>query len=136
MKVTTKTTDNITDILSRIIEFTELRRDLLTRNLFDYKQDDFRPKDLPVNEFAHCMTEAVTEHLQSKRLMLRDKQNVFFGEEGAFNTIPVVDMEAEELLNNNLKQYLKLQINKLSENLMNNRIAEELLKQAQRPVYT
>ena len=135
MKTSTMTTGNITEILNRIIEFTELRRDLLTRNLFDYKQDNFRPKDLPLCEFAECMTEALAAHLQSQRLVLCDKENVFFGEEGAFDAVASVDAEAEKLLQNDVKQYLKLQIKKLSENLMNNRIAMELLKQAQRPAY-
>ena len=131
MKVTTTTIDNITEVLTRIIEFTERRREVLTRNLFDYKTSDFQPKDLPVCEFTECMTEAITEHLRSKRLLLCDKENVTFGEEGAFDALPVVDAEAADLLNTDTKQYLQLQINKLSENLMNNRIAVELLKQKQ-----
>ena len=131
MKVTATTIDNITEVLTRIIEFTERRRDVLTRNLFDYKTSDFQPKDLPVCEFAECMTEAVTEHLRSKRLLLCDKENILFGEEGSFDALPVVDAEAADLLNTDTKQYLQLQIHKLSENLMNNRIAVELLKQKQ-----
>lgn len=129
MKLTTIHTDNITEILMRIIEFTDRRREVLTRNLFDYKSDDFRPKDLAVSEFAECMTEAVSEHLQSRRLLMCDKANVSFGEEGTFNTCEIVDSESEALLQSNTKQYLQTQINKLSENLMNNRIAVELLKQ-------
>ena len=133
MKVTSKTSiDNITEVLTRIIEFTDRRRDLLTRNLFDYKNSDFRPKDLPVLEFADCMTEAVTEHLRSNRLLMCDRPNVRFGADGIFDALPVVDDKAEKLLNTNTKEYLQLQIHKLSENLMNNRIAVELLKQKQR----
>ncbi|MHC4291951.1 MAG: hypothetical protein ACYTEU_07360 [Planctomycetota bacterium] len=131
MKVTTATIDNITEVLTRIIEFTERRREILTRNLFDYKSSDFQPKDLPVCEFAECMTEAVSEHLRSERLLLCDKDNVTFGEEGSFDALPVVDSEARNLLNTDTKQYLQMQIHKLSENLMNNRIAVELLKQKQ-----
>lgn len=129
MKVTTTTIDNITEVLARIIEFTERRREILTRNLFDYKTSDFQPKDLPVCEFAECMTEAVSEHLRSKRLLLCDTENVTFGEEGSFDAVAVVDPEAATLLNTDTKQYLQMQIHKLSENLMNNRIAVELLKQ-------
>jgi flagellar basal body rod protein FlgB len=131
MKVTTVTIDNITEVLTRIIEFTERRREILTRNLFDYKSSDFQPKDLPVCEFAECMTEAVSEHLRSERLLLCDKDNVTFGEEGSFDALPVVDSAARNLLNTDTKQYLQMQIHKLSENLMNNRIAVELLKQKQ-----
>ena len=131
MKVTSTTIDNITEILTRIIEFTDRRRDVLTRNLFDYKTTNFVPKDLPVCEFAECMTEAVSEHLRSQRLLMCDRDNVRFEAEGAFVTQPVVDHHAENLLQTDTKQYLQMQINKLSENLMNNRIAVELLKQKQ-----
>ena len=129
MKVTSTTIDNITEILTRIIEFTDRRRDVLTRNLFDYKNTDFVPKDLAVCEFAECMTEAVSEHLRSRRLLMCDRENVRFEAEGAFDTHPIVDHDANTLLQSDIKQYLQMQINKLSENLMNNRIAVELLKQ-------
>ena len=129
MKATSTTIDNITEVLTRIIEFTERRREVLTRNLFDYKASDFQPKDLPVCEFAECMTEAVSEHLRSQRLLLCDRDHVTFGKEGSFDTLPVVDLEAEDLLKTDTKEYLQMQIHKLSENLMNNRIAVELLKQ-------
>ena len=131
MKAAHTTIDNLTEVLTRIIEFTERRRELLTRNLFDYKTSGFRPKDLPVSEFAECMTEAVSEHLSSQRLLLCDRNNVLFGEAGEFEVLPAIDMEAETLLKTDTKQYLQMQINKLSENLMNNRIAVELLKQKQ-----
>jgi hypothetical protein len=131
MKVTSTTIDNITEVLTRIIEFTERRRDVLTRNLFDYKTTGFRPYDMPVAEFADCMTEAVTEHVCSERLLLCDREHVRFSEGGCFDAEPVVDRNAEQLLTTDLKHYLHLQIHKLSENLMNNRIAVELLKQKQ-----
>ena len=132
MKATSTTIDNITEVLTRIIEFTERRREVLTRNLFDYKASDFQPKDLPVCEFAECMTEAVSEHLRSQRLLLCDRDHVTFGKEGSFDALPVVDSEAEDLLKTDTKEYLQMQIHKLSENLMNNRIAVELLKQKRR----
>lgn len=131
MKLTSTTVDNITEVLTRIVEFTDRRRDVLTRNLFDYKTAGFQPKDLPVNEFADCMTEAVSEHLRSQRLMMCDRENVSFGEAGTFDVDPIVDAKASDLLNENTRDYLQMQINKLSENLMNNRIAVELLKQKQ-----
>jgi hypothetical protein len=131
MKVTSTTLDNMTEVLTRIIEFTERRRDLLTRNLFDYKNTGFRPYDMPVTEFAGCMTEAVAEHVRSERLLLCDREHIRFGEGGGFDADPVVDHNAEQLLTADLKQYLHVQIYKLSENLMNNRIAVELLKQKQ-----
>jgi hypothetical protein len=131
MKLSTTTIDNITEVLTRIVEFTDRRRDVLTRNLFDYKIAGFQPKDLPVCEFAECMTEAVSEHIRSKRLLLCDRKNVSFGEEGSFDVDPIIDLKAKALLKTNTKDYLQMQIHKLSENLMNNRIAVELLKQKQ-----
>ena len=56
MKLSATTIDNITEVLTRIVEFTDRRREVLTRNLFDYQSDGFQPKDLPVYEFADCMT--------------------------------------------------------------------------------
>lgn len=131
MKVKT-TIDNITEVLTRIIEFTDRRRDLLTRNMSDYKNEGFRPLDMPVIEFADCMTEAVAEHVSSQRLLLCDRPNVRFGEGGCFDAEPVVDEQAETLLSADVKQYLHGQIQKLSENLMNHKIAVELLKHKQK----
>ena len=131
MKLTTTTIDNITEVLTRIVEFTDRRRDVLTRNLFDYQTAGFQPKDLPVCQFAECMTEAVSEHIRSKRLLLCDKENVSFGEAGSFDVDPIIDSKAKSLLKTSTKEYLQMQIHKLSENLMNNRIAVELLKQKQ-----
>lgn len=131
MKVTTTTMDNITEVLTRIIEFTERRRDVLTHNMSDYKNEGFRPMDMPVIEFADCMTDAVTEHVSSQRLLLVDRPRVHFGEGGSFDALPDIDVRAETLLLADIKQYLHLQIQKLSENLMNNKIAVELLKQKQ-----
>ena len=131
MKVTSTTIDNITEVLTRIVEFTERRRQVLTRNLFDYKNDGFRPHDMPVTEFSSCMTQAVTEYVRSDRLLLCDREHIRFGEGGCFDADPVIDSQAEKLLTSDLKQYLQMQIHKLSENLMNNRVAVELLKQKQ-----
>ena len=131
MKVTTTTIDNLTEILTQIIDFTERRRQILTRNLFDYKTEGFRPYDMPVSEFAGCMTEAVAEHITAQRIVVHDREHVRFEGSGCFNADPVVDDNAEKLLVSDPKQYLRLQIHKLSENLMNNKIAVELLKQKQ-----
>ena len=131
MKLTSTTIDNITEVLTRIVEFTDRRREILTRNLFDYKTSGFQPKDLPVDQFAECMTEAVSEHIRSQRLLMCDRENVSFGEAGSFDVDPITDSKAIDLLKTDTKEYLQMQIHKLSENLMNNRIAVELLKQKQ-----
>lgn len=135
MKTTTTSLDNITEILTQIIEFTERRRQVLTRNLCDYKAEGFRPYDMPVTEFADCMTEAVAEHVMSQRILVCDRDHVRFGRDGCFESDPVVDGKAEQLLSADPKQYLRLQIHKLSENLMNHKIAVELLRHKQQRQY-
>ncbi len=131
MKPCTGTMDNVTDVLVRIIDYTERRRDVLTRNIFDYCQDGFCPQDLPEAEFAERMTEAISEHMRSERLLFCDSEHIEFRDGGSFVIHPVVDHAAGELLRSSVSDYLRSQIQKLSENLMNNRIAAELLRHQQ-----
>lgn len=131
MKTETQIIDNVTEVLVRIIDYTERRRDVLTRNIFDYREENFNPQDLPETEFAHRMTEAVSEHMRSERLLFCDSENVQFYSSGEFDIQPVSDVKAKDILHSNVHDYLKLQIQKLSENLMNNRIAAELLRHQQ-----
>lgn len=131
MKPSTQRIDNVTEVLLRIIDYTERRRDVLTRNIFDYRRDNYYPQDLPESEFAQRMTEAVSEHIRSERLMFCDSDHIRFHGGGVFEIQPVPDTAAKELLHANVRDYLKLQIQKLSENLMNNRIAAELLRHQQ-----
>ncbi len=133
MKLITRTiADNITGILSSIIEFTERRRDVLRRNIFDYRKADFRPMDLAVGEFADRLTRGLAEHLHCKRLILNDSEHILFESEGRFIAISVVDDTAEALVQSDPKGYLKEQIRKLSENHLHNQIAVELLTQKQK----
>lgn len=127
----TDTIDNVTDVLVRIINYTERRRDVLTRNIFDYSQEGFCPQDLPEAEFAERMTEAITEHLRSERLMFCDSEHIQFSDGSDFVIHPVTDHAAQKLLGASVSDYLRSQIQKLSENLMNNRIAAELLRHQQ-----
>ena len=131
MKIETETIDNITEVLLRIIDYTERRRDVLTRNIFDYRRDNYSPQDLPESEFALRMTEAISEHICSERLLFCDSEHIQFYGNGVFEIQPVPDPAAKDLLHRNVRDYLKLQIQKLSENLMNNRIAAELLRHQQ-----
>jgi len=126
---TSPVTDNITDILNRILDFTERRKEILTRNLFDYRNPDFKPCDLPVHEFAGALTRAVAEHVQNKRLVLEDSQNVQFLDQGDFVAVAVTDSQAHQLLNEDTQAYINQQIQKMSENMIHNRIACELLRQ-------
>ncbi|MHC4070399.1 MAG: hypothetical protein ACYSR8_12650 [Planctomycetota bacterium] len=61
--------------------------------------------------------------------MLCDTENVKFGAAGNFEAIPRVDEYAKELLETNRDEYLELQVNKLLENSLNQRIAAEMLRQ-------
>ena len=126
MKLST-ITDNVTELLAKILEFTERRHKILIHNIEAVETPGFVPRDLDVAEFADLMSEAVAEHIRSKRLLLRDSNNVKFGPAGSFKAVPIVDEYAKWLFENDSKKYLKLQIDKLSENLINNRIAGELL---------
>ncbi len=126
MKLSTRT-DNITELLAKIVEFTERRHKILSHNIEAVETPGFVPMDLDDSDFAELMTGAVSEHIRSKRLLLRDSNTVQFGPAGSFKTVPIVDDYAKRLFEKDTKEYLKLQIDKLSENLINNRTASELL---------
>jgi len=89
------------------------------------------PKDLEVDEFSDLLSNAINEHSQSRRLLFCDTENIKFGTGGSFGVKPVVDEYAKELLEENRDEYLELQINKLLENSLNQRVAAELLRQKQ-----
>jgi hypothetical protein len=129
VKLPPAVTDNLTELLSRIIDFTERRKEVLTRNLFDYRNSGFVPKDLPVYEFSDTLTHALAEHIRNKRLLLEDRQNVHFYSNGDFDAEATPDTEAIVLLESNPQSYVQEQIRKLSENLIHNRLAVELLRQ-------
>lgn len=129
MKLAPLVTDNITELLVKIIEFTQTRQKLITLNINNLHTTGFVPKDLAVDEFSYAMTNAVDEHVRSHRLLLQDSDNVKFGAVGSFEVKPIIDEEAKELLERDVNEYLEFQINKLLENSLNQRIAAELMKQ-------
>ena len=131
MNLSSKITDNVTELLALILEFTGRRQEILTQNIKGVQTAGFVPRDLDVEKFAELMTEAISEHVRSRRLLLRDSENVKFGLSGSFEVLPIVDEEARQLFENDTGKYLELQIKKLSENLINNRTAAELLGQKQ-----
>jgi len=131
MNITSIVTDNVTELLFKIIEFTKARQKVLTRNINDIHTADFTPKDLDVEEFSDVLNGAISEHIANGRLLLYDTKTVKFGADGSFNIEPITDRKAQILLENNRDQYIELQINKLLENSLNQRIAAELLKQKQ-----
>ena len=121
--------DNISEVLVKIIQFTDLRRRVLHRNMHNADTPRFVPQDLPVREFAELLNEAVAEHLQNQRLLLRDTTNIKFGPSNAMQVRPQADAYALTLLGANHDEYLELQVNKLMENSLNRKVAEELLRQ-------
>jgi hypothetical protein len=96
----------------------------------------FVPKELAVNEFSGLLNNALEEHIRNQRLILRDTENIKFGVSGNFEVKPMSDKYSKELLEKNRDKYLELQINKLLENSLNQRIAAALLRQKQKTVST
>ena len=129
MDISLTASDNLTEVLEKIIEFTNRRDKVLTRNIEEFNDEGFVPRDLDVTGFADLMTMAVAEHVQNDRLLLRDNENIRFGRAGSFEATPVTDDRAAKLLENNRKKYIEMQVSKLSENLVNKRMAMELLEQ-------
>jgi flagellar basal body rod protein FlgB len=131
MNLPTLVTDNITEVLLKIIEFTQTRQKILIQNINAMHTAGFVPKDLPVEEFSKIMGLAVIEHQHSQRLVLRDGPNVKFGIGGSFMANQIIDERAKRLFEENRNKYLRCQISKLLENSLNQRIATELLKKKQ-----
>lgn len=131
MKIASLITDNITELLVKIIEFTRTRHKILARNISDVSILGFVPKDLLVDEFSDLLNSAIDEHIANRRLVLRDTENVKFGIGGIFKVKPTVDKYAKDLLDENRDKYFELQQNKLLENSLNQRVAAELLKKKQ-----
>jgi len=131
MNLLSLTTDNITDLLVKIIEFTQLRQKIITQNINNIHKLGFVPKDLRADEFSESLNNAVAEHIVNQRLVLYDTKNVKFGAGGSFEAKPVIDHDAKKLLEKNSDEYLEQQTNKLLENSLNQRVAAELLRQKQ-----
>lgn len=131
MNLPSLTTDNISELLVKIIEFTQGRQEILTENINNIHSSDFVPRDLAVDEFCRQLIGAIGEHVRSRRLLLCDTENIKFGAAGSFEAIPTVDKYAKELLEENKDEYFRLQMNRLLENSLNQRIAAELLRQRQ-----
>jgi hypothetical protein len=121
--------DNVSDVLVKIIYFTQLRRRVLHANIDNAGHPDLTPQDLPVQELAEALSVAVAEHLQSHRLLFRDTANIQFGPNNTMKVWPVADSRAHELLQTDRDEYMEYQVNKLLENCLNRRVAEELLRQ-------
>ncbi len=129
MMQTASIADNISDVLVKIIHFTQLRRQVLHTNLHKAEDPSFTPEDMPVREFAEALNVAVAEHLQNRRLLFRDTPHIKFGPNNTMQVRPILDSHAHALLQTNRDEYTELQIRKLLENCLNRKVAEELLRQ-------
>jgi len=121
--------DNIAEVLTGILRFTELRRRILHTNIHSVDVPGFVPQDMPVREFAEVLNDALAEHLRNRRLLFRDTTNIAFGPNSSTRIRPVVDDHALALLQKSRDEYMELQISKLLENTLNRKVAMELLAQ-------
>ena len=124
-------TDNITEILIKIVKFTQTRQKILIQNIINIKNPGFVPKELEVNEFSDVLNYAIDEHVRNQRLVLHDTDNIKFGASGSLKLKPVIDEHGIKLLEENRDEYIERQINKLWENSLNQKLAAELLRQKQ-----
>jgi flagellar basal body rod protein FlgB len=131
MNLTSLVTDNITELLTRIVMFTQARQKVLIRNIINMHRPGFVPQELQEYEFSSAVNDAIDEHVRSQRLVLRDTENIKFGEGGTVEVQPVVDEPGRELLAENQEQYLQRQITKLCENSLNQKVAAGLIRQKQ-----
>ena len=124
-------TDNISELLVKIIEFTENRQIVLTRNINCMHLSGFVPMDLAVDEFSELLNIALEEHICNQRLVLCDTENIKFGDDGGLEVRATVDDCALKLLEESRDEYIEEQIDRLLENALNQRVAAELLKDRQ-----
>jgi hypothetical protein len=120
--------DNITEVLVKILQFTDLRRGILNGNIRGMDMPGYIPRDLPMVEFAELLQAAISEHLQHHRLLFRDTTNITFGDGGTMRIHPVADDHGAALLKTDPDEYLNLQINRLVENFLNGKVAQELIE--------
>ncbi len=120
--------DNLSELLVKVLQFTDQRRDILYRNIHSVRMPDFVPHDMPVLEFADALNSALAEHIRNHRLLFCDTENIKFGPKTKMQIAPVVDHHANALLQKDRDEYLECQINKLLENSLNRKVAAELLR--------
>ena len=124
-------TDNIAEILIKIVKFTQVRQKILIQNIINVQNPGFIPKELEVSEFSNVLNNAIDEHVRNQRLVLRDTENIKFGASGNIELKPIIDEHGIKLLEQNRNEYIERQLNKLWENSLNQQLAAELLRQKQ-----
>jgi hypothetical protein len=131
MNLQSLVTDNVSELLVKIIEFTENRQIVLTRNINCMHLSGFVPMDLAVDEFSELLNIALEEHICNQRLVLCDTENIKFGVDGGLEVRAIVDDCSLNLLEESRDEYIEEQIDRLLENALNQRVAAELLKDRQ-----
>ncbi len=129
MNLTSLITDNITEILIKIVKFTQSRQKILVQNIINIHSPGFVPRDLEVDEFSTVLNNAIDEHVQHRHLLLYDTENIKFRAAGDLELSPIVDEHAERLLEEDRDEYIEWQIDKLWENSLSQKVAAELLRQ-------
>ncbi len=129
MNLTSLITDNITEILIKIVKFTQSRQRILVQNIINVHKPGFVPKELEVDEFSNVLNDAIDEHVENQRLVLCDTENIKFRPAGDLELRPVVDKHGERLLAEDKDEYIEWQIDKLWENSISQKVAAELLRQ-------
>jgi hypothetical protein len=131
MNLQSLVTDNVSELLVKILEFTENRQIVLTRNINCMHLSGFVPMDLAVDEFSELLNIALEEHICNQRLVLCDTENIKFGVDGGLEVRAIVDDCSLKLLEESRDEYIEEQIDRLLENALNQRVAAELLKDRQ-----
>ncbi len=129
MNLTSLITDNITEILIKIVKFTRKRQKILVQNIINVHKPGFVPRELEVDEFSDVLNGAIDEHVENERLVLCDTQTIKFCAGGDMEVEPIIDEHGERLLERNRDEYIEWQIDKLWENSLSQRVAAELLRQ-------
>jgi flagellar basal body rod protein FlgB len=124
-------TDNVTEILIKIVKFTQTRQKLLIQNIINVRNPGFVPQELEVDEFSDLLNNAIDEHVRNQRLVLCDTENIKFGVSGSIELKPVIDEHGIKLLEEDRDEYIERQIHKLWENSINQKVAAGLLRQKQ-----
>jgi hypothetical protein len=120
--------DNIDEILINVIQFTYVHHNLISNNIKNCRVAGFVPRCIDVEDFAKVISAALTEHQDNKRLALCDSRTVSFLPGGNFTLEPQIDIQAAGLIESDFDEYMKLQKDRLKENVINNRTACALLE--------
>ncbi len=120
--------DNIVEVLGKIIDFTVKRAELINKNIKSIDNEDYKPVDFDVDEFAEVMAYAVYQHSRLKRLVFKDAYHTSFGKGGEVTSRVCVDQKAKELFENDIESYVKAQKKKLAENATNQALARHILR--------